>query len=64
MGSCTETLDCSHPGTTKLERLDENIDATTLKLTPEDVQDLDGTLANIPVVGDRYPAEVQCMTNR
>jgi aryl-alcohol dehydrogenase-like predicted oxidoreductase len=52
------------PGTTKLERLDENIGATSLELTSDDLQELDGILAKIPVVGDRYPAEVQRMTNR
>lgn len=52
------------PGTTKLERLDENIGATSLKLTSEELQELDGILTKIPVVGDRYPAEVQRMTNR
>ncbi len=52
------------PGTTKLERLEENIGAGTLKLTPEEVHELDRILTKIPVVGDRYPAEVQRMTNR
>ena len=52
------------PGTTKLERLDENIYATSLKLTPEEIRELDGILKNNPVVGDRYPAEVERMTNR
>ncbi len=52
------------PGTTKLERLDENIGATSLKLTPEEIRELDGILKNNPVVGDRYPAEVERMTNR
>ncbi len=52
------------PGTTKLERLDENIGATSLKFTSEELQELDGILTRIPVAGDRYPAEVQRMTNR
>jgi len=52
------------PGTTKLGRLEENIGATILELTPEDVHELDDLLAKISVVGDRYPAEVQRMTNR
>jgi aryl-alcohol dehydrogenase-like predicted oxidoreductase len=52
------------PGTTKLERLDENIGATSLKLTPDELQELEGILTKIPVIGDRYPAEVQRMTNR
>ncbi len=52
------------PGTTKPERLEENIRATSVELTPQDRRELDGILAKIPVVGDRYPAEVQRMTNR
>jgi len=52
------------PGTTKLERLDENIGAASLELTSDDLRELDGILMKIPVVGDRYPAEVQRMTNR
>ena len=52
------------PGTTKLQRLEENIGATILELTPEEIHELDDTLAKIPVLGDRYPAEVQRMTNR
>ena len=52
------------PGTTKLERLEENIGATSLKLTLDEIHKLDGILDKIPVVGDRYPANVQRMTNR
>jgi aryl-alcohol dehydrogenase-like predicted oxidoreductase len=52
------------PGTTKPERLEENIGATSLKLTPDEIGELDGILTKIPVVGDRYPAEVERMTNR
>ena len=52
------------PGTTKLERLDENIGATSLKFTLDEIHELEGILSKIPVVGDRYPAEVERMTNR
>lgn len=52
------------PGTTKLERLDENIGATSVKFTSEELQELDDILTRIPVVGDRYPAQLQRMTNR
>lgn len=52
------------PGTTKLGRLEENISAANLELKPEEIHELDGTVKNIPVVGDRYPAEVERMTNR
>jgi aryl-alcohol dehydrogenase-like predicted oxidoreductase len=52
------------PGTTRLGRLEENIAATSVELTPEELHELEGILAKIPVVGDRYPAEVERMTNR
>ncbi len=52
------------PGTTKLERVDENIGATKLELTADDLREIDGATAKIPVHGDRYPAEVERMTNR
>ena len=52
------------PGTTKLERIDENIGATTLELTADDLREIDGATAKIPVHGDRYPEEVERMTNR
>jgi len=52
------------PGTTKLARIEENIAAASLELTPKEMRELDDILAKFPVVGDRYPAEVQHMTNR
>jgi aryl-alcohol dehydrogenase-like predicted oxidoreductase len=52
------------PGTTRLERVDENIGATILELTPDDLRDLDSATAQIPVQGDRYPEELERMTNR
>jgi aryl-alcohol dehydrogenase-like predicted oxidoreductase len=52
------------PGTTKLHRLEENIGSTSLKFTPEETKELDEILTAISVVGDRYPAEAQRMTNR
>jgi aryl-alcohol dehydrogenase-like predicted oxidoreductase len=52
------------PGTTRLERVEENIGATLLELTPDDLRELDSATAKIPVYGDRYPAEAERMTNR
>jgi aryl-alcohol dehydrogenase-like predicted oxidoreductase len=45
------------PGTRKLERLDENLGAANVKLTSEELRNLDETLAKIEISGDRYPAE-------
>lgn len=52
------------PGTTKLERIEENIGATLVELTAADLQELDSATAKIPILGDRYPAEVERMTYR
>jgi aryl-alcohol dehydrogenase-like predicted oxidoreductase len=43
------------PGTTKLDRLEENIASTAIELTPEDLRHIKETSAAITVEGDRYP---------
>jgi aryl-alcohol dehydrogenase-like predicted oxidoreductase len=43
------------PGTTKLSRLDENIAAAAIALTPDDIRQIDAAAAPITVKGDRYP---------
>jgi len=50
------------PGTTKLNRLDENIGAVSIQLTAEDLQDIDVAAAKIKVEGDRYPERLEKMT--
>ncbi len=52
------------PGTRRLERLEENLGAADLELTPDDVADLDGASARIEVQGDRYPEQMQAMIDR
>jgi len=52
------------PGTTKLHRLEENIGAAAIKLTSEDLRELDSAASNIPVHGARYPEEFQKLVNR
>ena len=52
------------PGTTKLERVEENIGATTLELTPDDLREIDSVTARISVQGARYPEEPERMTYR
>jgi aryl-alcohol dehydrogenase-like predicted oxidoreductase len=47
------------PGTTRLERLEENLAAADLVLTPEDLGEIDRRLASIPVAGGRYPPELE-----
>jgi len=50
------------PGTTKLHRLEENIGAVAVQLTPEDLRDIDAATAKIKVEGARYPERLEKMT--
>ncbi|MGA9542385.1 MAG: aldo/keto reductase [Candidatus Sulfotelmatobacter sp.] len=50
------------PGTTKLNRLEENIGAVSLQLTPEDLRDIDAAASKITVEGSRYPERLEKMT--
>ena len=50
------------PGTTKLNRLEENIGAVSVKLTPEDLRDIDAAASQIKVEGERYPERLEKMT--
>src|ERR1700676_2108494 len=43
------------PGTTKLHRLEENIGAVNVELSPDDLRELDTVASKIPVQGARYP---------
>ena len=52
------------PGTTKLHRLEENIGAASIELTPEDLREIEGSASKITVQGARYPEEMQRMTGR
>jgi aryl-alcohol dehydrogenase-like predicted oxidoreductase len=50
------------PGTTKLSRLDENIGSLAIKLTSQDLHEIDSAASKITVEGDRYPEHLQRMT--
>ena len=51
------------PGTTRLDRLDENLGAVNVKLTPGDLREIDDAVAKIPVQGARLPEAVLELTN-
>jgi aryl-alcohol dehydrogenase-like predicted oxidoreductase len=46
------------PGTTKLKRLEENIQSINVEISPEELTRINDMLNSIPVSGDRYPAEL------
>jgi aryl-alcohol dehydrogenase-like predicted oxidoreductase len=52
------------PGTTKLHRLEENVGAAAIELTPEELRDIDGALSKIAVQGARYPEHLQRLVGR
>jgi aryl-alcohol dehydrogenase-like predicted oxidoreductase len=50
------------PGTTKLHRLDENIGALAIELTPDDLRQIEEAASKLKVEGDRYPEHIEKMT--
>jgi aryl-alcohol dehydrogenase-like predicted oxidoreductase len=52
------------PGTTKLHRLEENVGAAALELTPDDLHQIENAAAKITVQGARYPEELQKLVGR
>jgi aryl-alcohol dehydrogenase-like predicted oxidoreductase len=52
------------PGTTKLHRLEENIGAVDIELTPDDLRGIDRAASKITVQGARYPEKLEQMTGR
>ena len=52
------------PGTTKLHRLEENIGAVSVHLSPDDLRKLEETASRIPLQGARYPKELQNLVGR
>jgi aryl-alcohol dehydrogenase-like predicted oxidoreductase len=52
------------PGTTKLHRLEENLGATNVELTPDEIRNIDSAVSRITVQGDRYPKELQSTVGR
>jgi aryl-alcohol dehydrogenase-like predicted oxidoreductase len=52
------------PGTTKLSRLEENLAAAAIELTPQDVQTLEAASSAIHIAGDRYPPTHQRLIDR
>ncbi len=52
------------PGTTRLQRLEENIGAAEVELTPDDLRDIESAASKITVHGARYPESVERMSGR
>jgi aryl-alcohol dehydrogenase-like predicted oxidoreductase len=52
------------PGTTKLHRLDENVGAVAIRLTADDLHEIDRAASEITVQGARYPEKLQQLTGR
>jgi len=52
------------PGTTKLNRLEENLGAAAIKLSSDDLRDIESAASKITVQGARYPEHIEAMSNR
>ncbi len=52
------------PGTRKIERLEENIGAASIQLTPHDLREIEEAASKIAVQGERYPEAAQGMIDR
>jgi len=52
------------PGTTKLNRLDENIGSAAIEFTIDDLREIDSAARQITVQGDRYPEQLEQLTGR
>ncbi|MCX6246681.1 MAG: aldo/keto reductase [Bacteroidetes bacterium] len=52
------------PGTTKLNRLEENIGAADVEFTPDELREIEDASSKIRVQGDRYPEQMEKMTGR
>jgi aryl-alcohol dehydrogenase-like predicted oxidoreductase len=52
------------PGTRKLERLDENLGAAAIELSPDDLREIDLAASKITVQGARYPDKLEQLTGR
>src|SRR5678816_2203695 len=52
------------PGTTKLHRLEENNGAAAIELTTDDLNEINTAASQIDVQGDRYPEQLEAMTDR
>ncbi len=57
-------MDCSHPRTTTVHRLDENLAAAAIELSPEDLREIETAAAKIKVQGARYPERLQQLVGR
>jgi aryl-alcohol dehydrogenase-like predicted oxidoreductase len=52
------------PGTTKLHRLQENLGALDVQLTPDDLREIESAAAGTPIQGARYPEHLEKRTGR
>jgi len=52
------------PGTTKVHRLEENIGAAQVELTPDDLREIEAAASKIAIEGERYPAHLMATTGR
>ena len=52
------------PGTTRLQRLEENLAATQIELSQDDLDEIDAAVLNTSIIGARYPDDLDKLTGR
>ena len=52
------------PGTTRLDRLEENTGAADVELSADDLREIDGALSRVTIQGARYPEQLQKLVGR
>src|SRR4030095_10425264 len=52
------------PGTTKLQRLEENLGAASIELSRDDLREIEGALSGITVQGESYPERLKRLIGR
>lgn len=57
-------MDRADSGTTKVSRLEENLGAASIVLSPGDLAEINGALSGFSVQGARYPAHLQQLVGR
>lgn len=63
-GAGAKAVDRANPCATKIHRLDENVGAASIELTPIELDEIARAIADIRIEGDRYPKHLAALVGR
>ena len=63
MAACSEALDCSNPGTTELEHLEENLGALKIDLKDDVFREIEDGFSKIHLQGARVPEDLMALVD-